>query len=366
LRAIAILAVMTFHLQSMLPTIFRPSALFGWTGVDLFFVLSGFLIGGQIFRAQGSGRPLLWPFYRRRAFRILPTYLVVLALYFTLPAIREFGPLAPLWQYLTFTENLLYDASWNHTFSHVWSLCIEEQFYLLFPLIVLALTHRPSAGKSIWVIAGFVAAGIAVRTWVLVHQLQPLGIDGSGELYMEHIYYPTYSRLDGLLAGVTLALTQTYRPAVWSALTRRPYLALTLGLTFVGIAFWLFYGRFLAVTGPAAWGTILGFPLVSWGYAFILVASVSPQSILARSLPGARTLATLAFTLYLTHKAVAHLDQHFVPQLIAARGLASMLLLAVTCLAVAALLHFCVERPFLRLSQKRLNWPYFPSNPSAQ
>jgi len=328
-------------------------------------VLSGFLIGGQIFRAQVSGKPLLWPFYRRRAFRILPAYLVVVVLYFSLPAIREFGPLAPLWQYLTFTENLLYDPSWNHTFSHVWSLCIEEQFYLVFPLLVLALAHRPSARKTVFVLASFVAAGIAIRTWVLVHQLQPLGPDDFGDLYMEHIYYPTYSRLDGLLAGVALALVQTYRPALWSALTRRAYLVLAVGAACLGTAFWLFYHRFTAVTGPAAWGTILGFPLVSLGFALILVAAVSPRCVLARTIPGARLLATLAFTLYLTHKAVAHLDQHVFPQSIAARGLASMAVLATTCLGLAAVLHFSLERPILRWSQRPPKL-YCPPTPSAQ
>jgi len=343
---------MRFHLGWVMPGTLQGVQRFGWTGVDLFFVLSGFLIGSQLFKAHAEGAPILWPFYRRRLFRILPAYLVVVALYFAWPTWREFGPTAPLWQFLTFTENLLYDASWNHSFSHVWSLCIEEQFYLVLPLMVLALARKPSYRKTILVLVGFVSVGIAIRTWVLVHQLLPLGPDEAGADYMEHIYYPTYSRMDGLLAGVALALVKTFRPAWWSALSRRGHATFIAGVALVAVAFWLFHDRWSFKTGSAAWGTVLGFPLLSLGLALVVASAVSQNGWLRLKIPGAGLLASLAYSLYLTHKAAAHLAHTYLPQWTPGSTPGTFLVVAASCLGVAALLHYGVERPFMALRDR--------------
>jgi len=135
LRAVAIVAVMLYHLKPFLPESMTAVAQFCWMGVDLFFVLSGYLIGMQLLRPYASGeRPSVREFYRRRAYRILPAYLVVLWLYLVFPAWRESPVLPSLWQFLTFTVNLFFVDFSHHAFSHVWSLCVEEHFYLVLPL----------------------------------------------------------------------------------------------------------------------------------------------------------------------------------------------------------------------------------------
>ena len=145
LRALAILSVMLFHVndfhgEGSLPAFLVPVARLGWMGVDLFFVLSGYLIAAQFLRSyRAAVRPRLWPFYRNRIFRVLPAYLAVLALYLGIPVWREDARLPPLWQMLTFTQNLFVDYGADRAYSHVWSLCVEEHFYLLFPLLVYAL-----------------------------------------------------------------------------------------------------------------------------------------------------------------------------------------------------------------------------------
>jgi len=97
-------------------------AKFGWMGVDLFFVLSGFLIAGQLLRPWARGhQPNYSRFFARRLLRTLPAYLAVVALCFLFPI----------------CESAL------EAFSHAWSLCEEEQFYLLFPAIVAILAVRP-------------------------------------------------------------------------------------------------------------------------------------------------------------------------------------------------------------------------------
>ncbi len=88
LRAIAILLVMLFHLnlQGIIPAVIGPVAKVGWVGVDLFFVLSGFLIGSQLVKPYlTGGQPSLKDFYIRRLYRILPAFGVVVGLYFVLP-----------------------------------------------------------------------------------------------------------------------------------------------------------------------------------------------------------------------------------------------------------------------------------------
>jgi peptidoglycan/LPS O-acetylase OafA/YrhL len=112
---------------------------FGWSGGDLFFVLSGYLIADKLFRGFASqGRIDLAGFYLNRFFRIIAAYLAVVAVYFIFPNLQEGRGLQPLWRFLTFTQNISIDM-YRNTFSHAWSLCVEEHFYLLLP-ILLGLT----------------------------------------------------------------------------------------------------------------------------------------------------------------------------------------------------------------------------------
>src|SRR4051794_30531603 len=134
LRALAIVLVFAYHYM-----VFVSHALtfgwvseIGWVGVDLFFVLSGYLIANQIFAGIAQGRELsLKAFYARRFLRTLPNFYVVLALYFLFPAVMGGNAPPPLWTFLSFTQNILLQP--GTAFSHAWSLCIEEQFYLLLP-----------------------------------------------------------------------------------------------------------------------------------------------------------------------------------------------------------------------------------------
>ena len=101
LRSLAILSVIVFHAYTFhdvgsLPWIVEFAAQMGWMGVDLFFVLSGYLIGSQLLRPyRRNERPRLWGFYRNRLYRVLPAYLVVLATYIVLPVWRESPSLPP-------------------------------------------------------------------------------------------------------------------------------------------------------------------------------------------------------------------------------------------------------------------------------
>jgi len=152
LRAIVVVWVMLFHscLVGGLGPDFAWLSRFGWAGVDIFFVLSGYLIGSQVLRPLQQGQAFWFAsFYSRRAWRILPAFVVVLALYVFFPALREAPGLAPWWQFATFTLNLLIDYQRQQAFSQAWSLCVEEHFYLLFPLLACGLARRPSTLKFV-------------------------------------------------------------------------------------------------------------------------------------------------------------------------------------------------------------------------
>src|SRR6202041_691836 len=127
------------------------------------------------------------------------------------------------------------------------------------------------------------------------------------------------------------------------------------GIGCVGCVVWMFRNQDLGEsTGPGLWGIIVGFPLLPLGLGLITASSVSSNGVLARvKIPGAEVVAMLAFSLYLTHKAVGHLVMQNFPRVTSPQGPASWLLYAVACLAAALLLHIAVERPFLRLRDRR-------------
>jgi peptidoglycan/LPS O-acetylase OafA/YrhL len=347
LRTLAIVVVMLYHLTIFgeLPEGILPVTYFGWMGVDLFFVLSGFLIGQQALRPYLAGGKLsVGEFYRRRAYRILPAYLVVLGLYFFAPWWREAPGISPLWKFLTFTMNFGFSFD-RRAFSHAWSLCVEEHFYLVLPLLVVWLMWRPSARKTIAVLACAVVFGIGLRTFLIARY--PDDVWG-------RIYYPSYTRLDGLVMGVGLALVRTFRPGWWDFWMGRGHALFAAGAGCVGVVIWMFRGRdFGESSGWAMWGVIVGLPLLALGLGLVTASSVSRNGWLARvRVQCAEAVAGLAFSLYLTHKAVGHLVMVWFPSITEEQGPGSWLLYAIACPGAAWVLHVAVERPFLRLRDR--------------
>jgi peptidoglycan/LPS O-acetylase OafA/YrhL len=284
----------------------------------------------------------------------MPAFFVVLGLYLFLPPFRETETLAPAWQYVTFTFNLLADHPAWKGFSHVWSLCVEEHFYLFLPLIVWACLRRPSLRRSVTLLAAFVVSGVAVRAYFLFHLLRPLaGQDEFGAAFMRHIYYPTYSRLDGLLAGVSLAMVKSFRPAWWAQITRRGHTFLLLGVALAGAAVLVFKDRHPATTGTSVASVVFGFPLLALGLACLVASALSSNGWLRLKVPGAKLCATLAYCLYLTQKQMLHLVDAWFPRLEQAGRLPWLLVYLTVCFAVAGALHLCVERPFLILRDRR-------------
>ncbi len=331
---------------------------FGWMGVDLFFVLSGFLIAGQLLRPFARGlKPDYRRFFARRWLRTAPAYAAVVAAYFLVPAIRERPGIQPMWQFLTFTENLLIAPPLPKAFSHAWSLCVEEQFYLVLPALVALLAIRPSPPKIVGAIVAVLIFGMAARGYLWLHDvaIRPFDIAAkpNAGAYMRLIYWPTWARMDGLLFGVAAATIQTLRPRLWARLTGRPNVLLALGIVGVGASSVVFGGSVVVGFLPA----VFAFPMLAFSIALIVAAASEQRSLIGRAaIPGVGVLSSGAYSLYLSHKAVfqtvAAAWRHVPPQFQNIELPAAVL----AAFAVGAALYWLVERPFLRV-RDRLEGP---------
>lgn len=351
LRALAITYVFLFHYSTHFP---HPKWLerigeFGWTGVDLFFVLSGYLVGGQLLRMQALGGTVAsGEFYIKRFFRIIPAYLLVVSTYCLIPGFREHEGIAPLWKFLTFTQNFGLNLAADRAFSHAWSLCVEEHFYLVLPWLIGPLVVRGSASKAIWVGASVLVGGLVLRaySWLEIYHPQHNII-----AWWEWVYYPTYNRLDGLLFGVCAAAVQYFMQPLWQQITSRWKMVALVGLALLYCSYVLSTDQYSFVAA------MFSFPLIAAAYGCLLIAAVSPSSVLHRvRLATTSLIATWSYSIYLTHKGVIHLSQ----ELSTRCGLApdsgiTFILATVFCLVVAWLLHAAVERPCMQLRARVLS-----------
>lgn len=350
LRAIAILAVILYHYprhESQL--ILRAISHFGYWGVDLFFVLSGFLIGGQCFRSMKSDSFKIDKFYWRRFLRTLPNYYVFLGLAFLIEyqtAIEKFD-----WRYLFFLQNI--DGLYYQ--GHTWSLCIEEHFYLLFPFAAIFLGRAKSLKTVTLSIFAVSVIGLLIRSSVWFYFRPDLiyqsNVDAGFEIYFKYIYYPTFSRLDGLLAGIYLAFVQTFHQNLWNRWcqsgNRKVFISAI--LTFV-VSVMSFY--------KIGWAnTFFSFPLVAVAFAILLLSVQDQNCILNKiQLPGVTLVSVLSYSLYLTHVYGYEYAGHLINSLhLSQWGLGAVGVRFVLVFG-AGLLMFCVvERPFLYLRSVVLN-----------
>ena len=330
---------------------------FGWMGVDLFFVLSGFLIAGQLLRPWAQGlRPDYPRFLSRRLLRTLPAYIAVVALYFAFPVLRDRVDIQPLWRFLTFTQNYGLIPSPPKAFSHAWSLCVEEHFYLVFPATVALLAMRPTKSRVVAAVLAVLLAGMALRGYLWLKDVAVLPFDmasqARGGRFMTLIYYPTWTRLDGLLAGVCAAAVQVFRPSWWRSLTARPNLLLVAGIVGVGVAAVFMKGQIFAFLP-----TVLGYPLLSASLGFMVIAGTQSGSLIGRfAIPGAGALATGAYSFYLIHKIVFAAFWKATSTWTTSHGALALIAALVLAGAAGAILYWLVERPFLKL-RDRLDGP---------
>jgi peptidoglycan/LPS O-acetylase OafA/YrhL len=340
-RGVAVAAVIAFHLGYLRG---------GWVGVDVFFVLSGFLITSLLLaEAATTGEIRLRAFWARRARRLLPALLLMvgaLAIYASaggagvVPAQLRSPAVATLlysanWQQVVAGHNYFTQFQAVNPLMHTWSLAVEEQYYLVWPIVFFALAWL---GRSRWlrtvVIGTTVVAGAsAVWMGIAAHAFGP-----------NRAYLGTDTRMWELLLGGLGAMAlrsaqPTRRPRLWSGATTAACGGVALGIAVGG--------------GPPGWMWDGGLVAIVIGALVVVMGSVRrPEGVVARVLAGPplRSLGRISYSLYLWHWPVIVL-------LTAARtGLSGASLVGcrlAAMLGTACLSYFVVERPMRRADWSR-------------
>ena len=343
LRALAIIVVVIYHAGIMGFPLPNRVHRWGWIGVDLFFVLSGYLIGGLLLTELGHNNRLnMRRFYARRALRIMPAYFVILAIYFLIPPWREYSEMAqPFWKFLFSVQNIALHG--GTAFSHAWSLAVEDQFYLALPFLLLVLFWRPRA--AIILSCVMLVVGVLLRAFLAAQNpAVDRGVSFRG--FQAWIYYPTWTRLDPLVLGVLIAAIEKFRPRLWERLTNMAIWLWLPALALIVYALWLGEGDHINFSA-----CVWQFPLLATGMAVLLMCALSPRLPLGRiAIPGAAFIASIAFSAYLVQKLVIH----GVAEFCQAHGIDTKSALALITVqlcvyAAATILFFTVERPFLKL-----------------
>jgi len=304
---------------------------FSWSGVDLFFVLSGFLIGGILLDAARS--PAYFKtFYIRRAYRILPPYALLLAI--ALLVERSFAWLPP---YLVFLQNFWMAAKGSFGMPLIgmtWSLAVEEQFYLSLPLLIRYAPRRVLGG-----VLGLVVLCAPLLRSLAVHSF-------AGKTLAAYVLMPC--RADALCSGVLIALA--YRtPSLWKkVLKRRNYVYVALALVFA-VGLYIMLGDF---RGAPADSFGQGYSMLAALYSLLLLGTLlSPTLSRCFSWSPLRFMGVIAYGLYLFHYGFIDMFRWlaaklFVSNISRAESVAS-LVSVVVCIGFAALSWKYFEKPLL-------------------
>lgn len=324
LRSVAFIAVFVHH---------ALGAPLLWMGVDLFFVMSGFLITGILVDAKKRQSPggYFATFFRRRALRIIPPYYLVLAVAFA-TVLRDRQSEAP-W-FVFFASNVRdagHRPGLDAFVSPMWSLAVEEQFYLAWPAVVLLTSPRAMVALA----ASLLVLAPAARALVTVLDVGPFAA-----------YRLTPCRIDLLAAGALLAVAwRTHRGLVVRA--RRPALALAAAALTAMLVIGACVPSFRVAGGSLLFNT-LGYSLcaVAACGAFVFAVTASPGELAHRALTHRVPvlLGTVSYGMYLVHEGVI---VAVAGRVAGPRPLVALLALAVT-FAIAWASWVCLERPLLR------------------
>ncbi len=365
LRALSVLWVIEYHTLAFIGRPLRndsASALLrfvnrGHLGVDVFFVLSGFLIAWLLMREhETTGSIGLRSFYRRRAMRILPAYFVALAIHVLLiPRNRDTA-----WANLLFVNNFLPES--RQCMSWTWSLAVEEQFYILFPLALLVALRL---SRPVALIVGVFAIGAIVRMAIVERYGIHLPKLDHQSLFSNMLYNKPYGRFPQLLSGAFVAYLIGFTDAA-RRLRAYPWVTSTgalgaliaiLALSFVKQPVFLY-----------RWPTWVNFLYFSFAQVIFAVAVAALIFVSLSGLAGGRLAARLlswrgfylvsqlSYSAYLIHMIIIFvgIDLEVFPL---ARSEAEvfwyLLLIPVITLVAAMPMYMLVEKPLMNLRERQ-------------
>lgn len=305
LRGIAILLVVSFHYvnnqlansANTIGKIIAKLTSFGWVGVDLFFVLSGFLIGNVLLRNFESGN-FFSTFYIRRILRIIPNYFLLIGVFIIIKNLPVFNgnifltqhQTIPLWSYFAMLHNFFMaqlNTMGNAAMSITWSIGIEEQFYIVFPALMLIVKRK---GLPYLLVAAILLAPLFRaqynNTWIPPYVL-------------------LNCRMDAIAFGILVAWLHTQ--GVLSSIVDR-YFYFLIGvllavITICGFLFWKFND--LGVFKQTLFSVIF-----SIGLIFSLTRTSGWYGVILRLKPLV-WVGTISYSLYLFHYIILGVFQHF-------------------------------------------------------
>ena len=365
LRALSVLWVIEYHTLAFIGRPLRNDAVGavlrvvnrGHLGVDAFFVLSGFLIAWLLMREhEATGSIGLKTFYRRRAMRILPAYFVALAIHVLLiPRNRETA-----WANLLFVNNFLPES--RQCMSWTWSLAVEEQFYIVFPLALLIALRisRPLA----LIVVGFAISAI-VRMAIVERYGIHLPRPDHQSLFSNMLYNKPYARFPQLLSGAFVAYLVGF---TGTARKLQPYPAVT---SVVSLGALIAIVALSSVKQPVfryGWPTAANFLYFSFAQVIFAVAVAALLFVSLSGLAGGRMVSRLlswrgfypvsqlSYSAYLIHMIIIFvgIDLGVFPL---ARSEAAvfwyLLVIPVVTLIAAMPLYMLVEKPMMNLRERQ-------------
>jgi len=348
-RGIAILLVLIWHYFAS-QTVATPHSIVSriryafsltWSGVDLFFVLSGFLIAGILLDHRDTLN-YFRVFYLRRICRIFPLYFLTVGLFLCLGATTFFRSPSfqwlfhdrlPIWSYLTFTQNILMGARGDfgpYWLGITWSLAVEEQFYLFVPLLIYFLPRRTLVNVLL----------LAVLAAPLLRSVSP-GFQ---------TYVDTPWRSDSLLSGALLAVLVRWPPFVSTVRQHRSFLLALFAALLAGAA--------VMTVHIDRFGAFDHFWLAGLYSTFVLIAFLGTEPGLGRVLgsPILVWFGQLSYGIYMFHQAVSGLLygflRHGAPKIRTLSDVGITLAALGITLALAALSYRFFEAPFLRFGHQ--------------
>lgn len=335
LRSMAIISVLFLHQTEAVkstPEWLQVLGKYGWSGVDIFFVLSGFLIGGQVFKADSSipFAPALKTFWIKRWFRTLPLYFVVFGFYLIIkPYVLQLPFQGSSWSYFFFLQNLFGISD----FPQSWSLCIEEHFYLIFPLFAFSL---PQLKKRPCLMITPLILSFLIRIYIVSTN----NIQGEPSLsYL--IRFPTYTNIDGITMGVFLAYTQDY----WMNFAKKYSLAIFLsGMIFFSLSLYLM--------GPVPIGIwAVMFPTLLACGATLMTMGALKLNLPKCFVPFVYWISLCSYGMYLWNNVFMRAAEKYLQNI--HWGLASLFCYLSTAI-LAYITYKLVEEPFLKARDKIL------------
>lgn len=320
LRGIAILLVLLFH--------YSPSKVMegGRSGVDLFFVLSGYLIAGLLFvEYRKSGKINMLRFWVRRGLKIYPPFYVLMAFTAAYWFVTKGHESEKMFGEIFFVQNY-FPRIWGHT----WSLAVEQHFYLILPILIFLLIRKPVRKSNPFSEIPCVFLCLAVLC------LGMRILDHSMGIPAERIHIETHLRVDSLFAGVALAYYRHYRPELFARAARKPLWIP--GLILIAPAF--------VLSSESAFMCTVGLTLLYVGYGCILVWAVDRPPSRAATARALSLVGYYSYSIYLWQLPVGTL-------LFRGRmNLAFFLEGILTSIAFGVAMAQLVEIPNLRLREK--------------